>query len=142
VESNVETEYPINDLFIKTISLTQEDSFQTLCAYAFEDHLLKRIDSIEIIELKSGEAIPAFLRPQADELWVLLDGQVRFEWRDRREGSPTFNAAHFLTSSSPIRVLVPFGVQFNLTAERASRLLRICSHAGGIKAYLTEKVES
>lgn len=138
----METEYPIKDLFIQTISITQEDSIQTLCAYVFEDHLLKRIDSIEIIELKSGEAIPAFLRPQADELWVLLDGQARFEWRDRREGSPTFNAVHFLASSSSVRVLVPFGVQFSLTAERASRLLRVCSHAGHIKDYLYEKVES
>ena len=138
----METEYPINDLFIQTISITQGDSLQTLCAYAFEDHLLKRIGSIEVIELDSGEDIPAFLRPQADELWVLLNGQARFEWHDRRESSPTFNAAHSFATASPVRVLVPFGVQFSLTAEQASRLLRICSHAGDIGDYLTKKVES
>lgn len=142
LEQAVESKYPINDLYIQSISKKQAHQIETLRAYAFEDHLLKRIGSIEFIELDSDERIPAFLRPQADELWVLLNGEAEFEWCDRRQDSPTLDAVHSFTAASPVRVLVPFGVQFSLTAKSASRFLRICSHAGAIEDYLSEKAES
>jgi dTDP-4-dehydrorhamnose 3,5-epimerase-like enzyme len=81
-----------------------------------------------MIELKSGNSLPAFVREQADEVWVLFSGEAEFHWQDLRENSPTFNAVHKVRTDAPMRVLVPFGVRFNLSVLNDSALLRISTH--------------
>jgi dTDP-4-dehydrorhamnose 3,5-epimerase-like enzyme len=138
----VETRYPINDLYIYKLNQDQPGTWRSLKAYAFEDHLLKRIGLVELVELSAGDALPAFIRHQADELWILIEGQAIFSWQDQREASPTFKAAYSLDAESPIRVLVPFGVQFSVAAQTDCVLLRISSHAGDLASYQIGTAES
>lgn len=129
----MEAPYPIHDLYIEPLNRTVSTSWRSLTAYAFADHLMKRIGLIELVELSAGDALPSLSRQKADELWTLIAGEVSFEWIDLRENSPTFNASHQVKSDSPLRVLVPFGVQFKVTADRDSSLLRISSHAADLE---------
>jgi hypothetical protein len=128
----LEANCPIHDLFIEKLELVGADSWSSLQAYIYEDHLLKRLGLIEWIQLVAGDSIPKFMRSQADELWTLIDGKAVFEWKDKRENSPTYNASHSLIAQSPLRLLVPFGVEFMVSAKTDCTLLRISSHAGAL----------
>lgn len=128
-ETSLKSQYPIHDLYIEKLSPGQERSWHSLLAYTFNDHLMKSIGLIELIEMSAGDELPAFVRSQADELWILFQGQARFEWRDQRKKSPTRGAAHSIDADSPVRMLVPFGVQFRVSAEAECSFLRVCSDA-------------
>lgn len=134
----MEKKYPIHDLLIETLHALDAASWRSLQAYAFDDHLLKRIGVIESIEVTEGDALPAFLRSEADELWTLLQGRALFQWIDHREGSPTLHATHSLVADAPVRVLVPFGVEFQLAAQSDCTLLRISTHAGDLGELRSE----
>jgi dTDP-4-dehydrorhamnose 3,5-epimerase-like enzyme len=142
LEIVVDTRYPINDLYILKLNQDQQETWRSLKAYAFENHLLKRIGLVELVELSAGDTLPAFIRHQADELWILYKGQANFHWQDQRESSPTFKEVYSLDAESPIRVLVPFGVQFSVTAKTYCNLLRISSHAGDLSTFLIDAAES
>jgi hypothetical protein len=129
MEIKLDLQYPIHDLLIESIQTTEAQPWGSLPVYAFDDHLLKRIGLIEIIELREGDHLLPFMHSEADELWALLEGEANFRWQDRRESSPTLGAVHNLDAPSPVRVLVPFGVEFSISAKTDCKLLRISSQA-------------
>lgn len=133
--------YPIHDLHIQPLSVELSESLTSLPVYAFTDHLLKRVGVVELIELPGGNDMPAFAHQKADELWILIAGEVTFYWRDVRENSPTQEATHDLEASTPVQVLVPFGVRFSVTARRDSSLIRISTQEDSF-AELTGSQES
>ena len=93
------------------------------------DHLLRRFGQADVVRLQAGATVVLPPRAIADEVWVLVDGRVGFEWQDLRESSPTAGATVNLESRRPIALLVPFGVSFRARAESASVLLRLVTHA-------------
>lgn len=125
----MKSQFSIHDLYIDEISPGEAHNLWELPAYAFDDHLMKRVGLIEVVEISAGDVLPAFVRSEADELWILIHGKARFKWRDQRQNSPTDGAVHTLNADSPVRVLVPFGVRFSMSAESDCSLLRISSHA-------------
>jgi hypothetical protein len=94
----------------------------------FEDHLLRRFGSAELIRLRPGESF-LVLRAMADEIWVLLDGAAEFELTDKRPISPTGGASQSLRMGSSARLLVPFGVRLRVRPDPTVSLLRIMSHS-------------
>ncbi len=69
------------------------------------------------------------IRETADEVWALLEGRAEFIWHDRREGSPSYDLWHRLTSEEPTVVLVPFGVAFGVRAIGEEALFaRLTTH--------------
>ena len=95
---------------------------------AFEDHLLRRFGSAEVIRLGPGEAFRV-LREKADEIWALLDGAAEFRLEDKRSTSPTLAVSQAVRMDSPARLLVPFGVQLEVRPDPKASLLRIMSHS-------------
>ena len=95
---------------------------------AFEDHLLRRFGSAEVIRLGPGEAFRV-LREKADEIWALLDGAAEFLLEDTRPTSPTLGVKQAVRMDSPARLLVPFGVQLEVRPDPKASLLRIMSHS-------------
>lgn len=97
---------------------------------AFDDHLLRRFGSLELVRLGPGDSI-GVLRRRADEIWVLLDGSVDARLEDTRPSSPSLGATETLRFDSPHRFLVPFGVRLVVRAEAAATLLRLMTHTEG-----------
>jgi hypothetical protein len=128
-ETLLKSQFPIHDLYIDQISPGEAENWRSLPAYTFDDHLMKRVGLIEALEMSAGDVLPAFIRSEADELWTLIHGEASFEWRDQRQHSPTQGATHTLSADYPVRVLVPFGVQFSVSADSDCSFVRICSHA-------------
>jgi hypothetical protein len=97
-------------------------------ALRFEDHLLRRFGEAEIVRLPAGSRLNQPAREIADEVWILVDGRAVFEWRDRRDSSPTNGATARLECDEPMALLVPFGVAFSLQAQTPLILVRLASH--------------
>ena len=95
---------------------------------AFEDHLLRRFGSAEVVRLGPGEPFRV-LREKADEIWALLDGAAEFLLEDTRPTSPTLGVKQAVRMDSPARLLVPFGVQLEVRPDPKASLLRIMSHS-------------
>jgi len=95
---------------------------------AFEDHLLRRFGSAEVVRLGPGEPFRV-LREKADEIWALLDGAAEFLLEDTRPTSPTLGVKQAVRMDSPARLLVPFGVQLEVRLDPKASLLRIMSHS-------------
>jgi hypothetical protein len=95
---------------------------------SFEDHLLRRFGSAEVIRLGPGEAFRV-MREKADEIWGLLDGAAEFLLEDTRPTSPTLGVKQAVRMDSPARLLVPFGVQLEVRPDPRALLLRIMTHS-------------
>jgi len=95
---------------------------------AFEDHLLRRFGSAEILRLRSGEVFRV-LRTTADEVWVLVEGAAHFRLEDTRSSSPTDGRRQQMRADRPTRLLLPFGVRLEVTAEPAAVLVRVMTHS-------------
>jgi hypothetical protein len=122
--------FPIHDLFVKRLSPQSSAVGRRLPVLRYTDHLLRRFGMAEAIELNAGQSMGPQLRTVADEAWALVEGQVEFEWEDRREGSPTRGRVHRLRCNEPTLVLAPFGVAFACRAvDGPARLIRLASHA-------------
>jgi dTDP-4-dehydrorhamnose 3,5-epimerase-like enzyme len=66
----------------------------------------------------------------ADEVWVLLEGEVEFVWHDLRQDYPSCGVWHRITRAEPTLVLAPFGVAFGVRALGGpALLLRLTTHA-------------
>lgn len=93
------------------------------------DHLLRRFGQADMLHLDPGATLDIPDRSLVDEIWVLVDGEVKFEWEDRRADSPTQGGRARLSAKEPTAVLTPFGVAFHVTAGSESAiLLRLASH--------------
>jgi hypothetical protein len=99
----------------------------SLAVLAFEDHLLRRFGSAEVIRLSAGADFQ-ILRAKADEVWALLEGAAGFDLEDTRTFSPTRGAHQVLRVETPTRLLVPFGVRLRIQSTTETRLLRIMTH--------------
>lgn len=121
--------YPIHDLFIRQLEPEQQGELRVLPLLRYSDHLLRRFGLAELHRLAQQAARPMQLRPAADELWALVQGSVRFTWRDERASSPTRGADYELTCDQPTLVLAPFGVAFGFQAlEGPAELVRLATH--------------
>lgn len=100
----------------------------SLAVLAFEDHLLRRFGSTEVIRLTAGADFQ-ILRAKADEVWALLEGAAEFDLEDTRTFSPTCGAHQALHVVTPTRLLVPFGVRMRIQSAAETVLLRIMTHS-------------
>ena len=127
----MQTQYPIHDLYIHELDYHELGDLTRLPLLYYDDHLLRRFGYAEFIRAKPGIASDAHLRKVADEVWALVEGTVKFTWKDLRDQSPTFNLEHGLTIDRPVLLLVPFGVAFEyeVAGDSAALLVRLATHA-------------
>ena len=95
---------------------------------AFEDHLLRRFGSAEVVRLGPGETFRV-LRGKADEVWALLEGAAEFQLEDQRSTSPTLAVSQAVRMKTPTRLLLPFGVRLLVRPDPRALLLRIMTHS-------------
>jgi hypothetical protein len=95
---------------------------------AFEDHLLRRFGSAEVVRLTPGDDFRV-LRAKADEVWALLEGVAEFDLEDRRPSSPTLAVRQAIRLETPTRILLPFGVRLHVRPTPEAFLLRLMSHS-------------
>jgi hypothetical protein len=120
---------PIHDLVIRPISIIDETETIRLPVLRFSDHLLRRFGQAEVIRLPPQSEREKRVRWVADEVWTLIEGEVRFNFHDMRSSSPTLDSQDQITFTQPTSVLVPFGVAVHLqTTDRPAALLRIATH--------------
>jgi hypothetical protein len=130
VPARLEAIEGIHDLVgLRLARVTDGHGIERTVALRFEDHLLRRFDEAEIVRLPTGSSLQQPARKMADEVWILLEGRAVFEWRDRRDSSPTNGAAARLECDEPMALLVPFGVALGLHARSPLILVRLTSHA-------------
>jgi hypothetical protein len=122
--------FAIHDLYARTLAPQSSDRGDTWPLLRFEDHLLRRFGLAELVHIAPDRPGDLRLRPIADEIWILIEGEAEFVWHDLRPGSPTEHRQDRLTCVEPVLVLAPFGVAFGYRAigGRAS-LLRLASHS-------------
>ena len=90
---------------------------------------LRRYGEAEVIRMAAGAHLAPRVRSVADEVWALLDGEVDVVMQDGREESPTRGARVHLHLSEPTLVLVPFGVQSEVSSLGArSWIVRMATH--------------
>lgn len=96
------------------------------------DHLLLRFGEMMLIRKEPSVEFMMNLREVADEIWILIEGDVEFIWHDLRQASPTYDLVHKMTCDEPTLVLAPFGVAFGCHAvENSSNLIRIATYEDG-----------
>lgn len=127
----MQTEYPIHDLYIRELDYRDLGELIRIPLLEYDDHLLRRFGYAEFIRGKPGLARHDPPREIADEVWVLLEGTVRFTLNDTRENSPTVDLDYSITSDRPILLLVPFGVAFGyeVQGEIEALLIRLATHS-------------
>lgn len=90
---------------------------------------LRRYGEAEVIRMAAGAHLGPRVRLVADEVWALLDGEIEVVMQDRRNESPTRGARVHLHLIEPTLVLVPFGVQSEVSSPSArSWLVRMATH--------------
>jgi mannose-6-phosphate isomerase-like protein (cupin superfamily) len=94
---------------------------------SFDDHLLRRFGAAQVVRLDAGDRFRA-LRVTADEVWVLLEGAAEVRLEDTRPDSPTHDVRQAVALDAPTRLLVPFGVRFEVEARPRAVLLRFMTH--------------
>ncbi len=119
----------IHDVWIRELSLDRTAYGDRILALRFDDHLLRRFGSLEIIKLAPHSMTEPLLRDEADEVWVLVEGSVQCTWRDTREASPTTGDKMVCNLAQPAQIFVPFGVAFAVqTNDTGAVLLRAATH--------------
>ncbi len=120
----------IADLWIQEIVPVHEAGGMRWIGLRESDHLLRRFGSAEVVRFDPAGKPGLRLRPVADEVWTLLEGEVEFRWLDLREGSPSRGRRFDHIARAPTQVLAPFGVGFGVrTLGDSALLLRVCTHA-------------
>ncbi|MEX2030235.1 MAG: hypothetical protein WD906_04615 [Anaerolineales bacterium] len=90
---------------------------------------LRRYGEAEVIRMAAGAHLAPRVRLVADEVWALLDGEIEVDLQDGRVDSPTGGARMHLHLFEPTLVLVPFGVQSEVSSPTArSWLVRMATH--------------
>jgi dTDP-4-dehydrorhamnose 3,5-epimerase-like enzyme len=130
MESRIEAIEGIHDLVRLVPSRSGgQGGIERAVALRFEDHLLRRFGQAEIVRLAAGALLLQPAQPIADDVWILVDGQAVFEWRDQREASPTHGGVARLDCDEPVALLVPFGVALSLSTSTGTTLLRLTTHS-------------
>jgi hypothetical protein len=120
--------YPIHDLFITPLEVAQVGGTARLRLLGHSDHLLRRFGEAEVLRVQAGTTCGPYLRPIADDLWMLESGEAELFWRDDRLGSPSLGSQHRLLAQSPLLWLVPFGVAFGVRSIRPCVIVRLSTH--------------
>ncbi len=124
--------FPIHDLFIRPLTHVEEPGVSRWTALRDTDHLLRRFGQAEAVRISPDRPADLRLRPVADEVWALLEGEAEFAWLDLRPGSPSRGVRHQMSCAEPTLVLAPFGVAFGVRAIGGpALLLRLATHASG-----------
>lgn len=122
--------FTIHDLYSRPVSLRTDEQGEHWTLLQFEDHLLRRFGLAELIRSDPEAPSELRMRPVADEIWILIEGQAELAWHDLRPGSPTFGRTDSLSCSEPTLVLVPFGVAFGYhPINGRATLVRLATHA-------------
>lgn len=122
----------IHDLLITKLDPRTSEAGWSLEALRYEDPLLHRIGLIEVVRLDPQARTPFRLRPRADEVWVLFEGNAHFMWHDQRADSPTQGEKQEHAADDPTRALMPFGVGFGVQAgPDGATLLRLTTEDEG-----------
>jgi len=128
-------ENKISDLLIKSLPEQELQGGTLRTLLQFDDYLLRRFGRLDLIDLGPEGKLEPVLRQAADEIWIIIRGELEGFWKDQRPNSPTFRVreSHRLQSSS--LALLPFGVAFACRAGTAGcTLLRVMTHAIDPKA--------
>ncbi|MGA9192629.1 MAG: hypothetical protein WBZ24_12920 [Anaerolineales bacterium] len=123
-------EYPIHDLWIRPIALDTIQAASVWHVLAFEDNVLGRFGSLQVIRLPSGSETPFRVHDRSDEVWALIEGRAKCAWQDLRPNSPTRNQVHRAEFTQPTAMLAPFGVAFGAQAiDGPALLLRVMTES-------------
>ncbi len=118
--------------FIKKITSSESSLGITQMLLQETDHLLLRFGEMMLVRKDPGQECMMNLREAADEIWILIEGEVEFIWHDLRQASPTFDRVYKLTCDGPTLVMAPFGVAFGCQAlENPVNLIRIATYEEG-----------
>jgi hypothetical protein len=117
-------------VLIETLTFDSQPTQHRLIALRYGDHLLRRFGLAEVIEAPDGKSPHLLLRPEADEVWVLLKGAITLDLLDRRSDSPTRGQSQSVELQAPSRVLIPFGVAAGWrTISGPVQILRLTTHS-------------
>jgi hypothetical protein len=114
----------VHDVLVTPLSTGGPGALSIL---SFEDHLLRRFGSVQLVRLEPGETFRG-LRASADEVWALIEGGAEFHLEDTRPISPTLGVLQLVITEGPTRLLVPFGVRLQVRPRPRAVLLRIMTH--------------
>lgn len=122
-------ETSIHDLYLREINEINLGATQRLTIYQYEDHLLRDLKAVEFLRISPGSSIEMRVRDVADEVWVVIQGEASFYWKDKRTNSPTSQEEFEYLTSSPLLMLIPFGVAFGYRAlSQEVLLIRLATH--------------
>jgi hypothetical protein len=130
IRGRMNFENKISDLLIKSLPDQELPGGTLRTLLQFDDHLLRRFGRMDLIDLHPEGELEPVLRQAADEIWIIVRGEVEGFWKDQRPNSPTFglHEKHRLQAHS--LALLPFGVAFACRAGSAGcLLLRVMTHA-------------
>ena len=96
-----------------------------------EDHLLRRFGQLDLVKLEPGLTLTTHRVNGSDEIWTLISGEAELMLTDQREESPTNQQTHqvSLNEKQPQVLLIPFGVEVEISSHAGGLLLRVSSHA-------------
>jgi dTDP-4-dehydrorhamnose 3,5-epimerase-like enzyme len=115
--------YPIHDLWIRPIRLDTIQAASVWHVLAFEDNVLGRFGSLQVIRLPAGVETPFRVHNRSDEVWGLIEGRAKCAWLDLRPNSPTRDQLYRAEFTQPTAMLAPFGVAFGARAVDGTALL-------------------
>jgi dTDP-4-dehydrorhamnose 3,5-epimerase-like enzyme len=95
------------------------------------DHTLRRFGQVDVIRLDPEKRHVNYRVGGADEIWVVIEGQVKMVATDLRDQSPSNGVTQDLSlvGESPEAVLIPFGTQVKISSVNHAVMMRITSHA-------------
>ena len=136
-------ETSIHDLYLRKIKGIDHGATHRLSIYQYEDHLLRNLKAVEFVKVSPRSELIMYVRDVADEVWTIIQGEASFYWHDRRVNSPTFDIEFEYSTSSPLMMLVPFGVAFGYRALSTEvSLIRLATHLDAEdQSYQVEKNE-
>lgn len=122
-------ETSIYDLYLREINAIDQGASQRLMIYQYEDHLLRNLKAVEFVKVSPRSEFEMRVRDVADEVWAMIQGEASFYWQDMRANSPTYKEEFEYLTSSPLVMLVPFGVAFGYRAlSQEVSLIRLATH--------------
>ena len=98
------------------------------------DHVLRRFGQVDLIKLTAGEKQKQAARPEADQIFSVIQGNVTLELQDDRQESPSAGIQQVisLSAADPVSILIPFGVVCEIECEREALLARVTTHADDV----------
>lgn len=119
----------IHDLYLREIDGIELGGTRRLAIYGYDDHLLRNLKAVELVVVSSQSDFEMRVRDVADEVWTMIQGEAVFHWQDLRADSPTYKEKFEYSTSSPLMMLVPFGVAFGVRAlSQDVSLIRLATH--------------